>query len=940
MSKIFSSLISKAIAIGLLCSFSLLAFGQTGGNRWLKKADQELQEKNYPKAIEYYEWASRSSEEAGPWIGMGMAYRSLSDYDNAAKSFAKAVQFPGVTPETYFYHGHALLSTGNKEDAKEWFLRYAEAVPEADRAISFESLEQLTSQTPLDSSELQLNLASFNSRKSDFSPAIRNNDLYFCSSRKSGNSLLTYTSTIDNAPLVDLFMAPGYFDSSQTKVQIQPVKSLNSRVNEGPMCFSSDGNTMFFTRNNPDQVQSRRNNPRLNKLRLYRSRWENETWSTPFSLPFNSSEFANGHPTLSNDGRFLYFASDRPGGYGGTDLYRVELIEDGFGEPENLGARVNSSGDEMFPFIAPDDVLYYSSDGILGFGGLDIFKSILQETGWTRPVNLGMPLNSNADDFGIVLIGDKQQGFFTSNRNRKPENDEVYTFGFLRPRFTCQPQQKNSYCYELVEEGSFDLETDTTATDTSPMIYQWDFGDGEKAIGLKVQHCFPGPGTYLVQLNLIDTVSDFVFLNEATYELEIEDIEQVYIDAPDTIPTGTEVVFNGNSSVVPGCEIRKYFWESSDGRRSTGITWPLRFEDPGTYQIRLGVDGYQSGKAEPCQTCSTKEIVVVPPHEYNPIKPPVVKEQNPEVERWLNFSDSLSKLKPTMEPEIHNDGQPGQPSKVYDFPPIPDGKSQNQPKGNPLGGRDPYMETPRQLVESIVLPVVPRGQTIGTEPIEFKRVPVRIEGPLAFIKPNAGESKEFPVPISQLTGGLVLEKDNGKGSLSYEIAYMELEEVENLDSCIGCLPISYYNDQSQQPLDSPEIEEEIRFEKLADLIDKGIPVRINNIHFDFDSYAIKPESRQILISVGRLIIDTQPGKVILQGHTDDRGSEKYNLWLSEKRASEVLKFFVLQGMTTLEIDAVGYGEGRPIAPNNSSEGRYLNRRVEFILESSSLGPGK
>ena len=155
------------------------------------------------------------------------------------------------------------------------------------------------------------------------------------------------------------------------------------------------------------------------------------------------SDYAVGHPALSPDGKRLYFSSDKPGGQGGADIYYVEIQGESFGAVRNLGPAVNTPEDEVFPFVDSEGSLYFASSGHLGFGGLDIFRSQAQNGCWTKPENLGLPVNSPQDDFAYVLDSSRSKGFFSSNRGNDPDNDDLYAFSQKleekRPEFQCAP---------------------------------------------------------------------------------------------------------------------------------------------------------------------------------------------------------------------------------------------------------------------------------------------------------------------------------------------------------------------------------------------------------------------------------------------------------------------------------------------------------------------
>ena len=213
--------------------------------------------------------------------------------------------------------------------------------------------------------------------------------------------------------------------------------SLNTRYHEGPATFSRDGSRIYFTRNNYNGGKASKSSEGVNKLKLYTARQQNGAWTNIEELPFNSDEYSVGHPTLSRDGQRLYFASDMPGGFGGTDLYVTQNQNGRWGRPVNLGSTINTKGNELFPFVDDAGNLYFSTDGRRGQGGLDIFyASMLNGTTVQGVATLEAPINSPKDDFGLITDAQRQGGYFSSNR--REGNDDIYRFRRESSLFDCR----------------------------------------------------------------------------------------------------------------------------------------------------------------------------------------------------------------------------------------------------------------------------------------------------------------------------------------------------------------------------------------------------------------------------------------------------------------------------------------------------------------------
>ncbi len=588
-------------SIGLLI---LIGGGSLWGqNKWQLKADRLFQEKEYTKAIEYYEWAARQGESPDIWLGMGKSYRALRDFSQAAECFLKATDSPQAPPQASFLLAQCLMSIEQPDSASFWFRQYGSQVGTDATQFSESALDNVISATPFDTSEFEFFKVPVNSKYSDFSPVLVGSDLFFCSNRPTETGVVR-TASGDGSYLVDIFWVEGFMDAEKRQRRPRPYAPLNTRFNEGPLCFSGDGETVYLTQNLPPQGKFRQNTLSRLKISIFQKKEEDKWWPGP-NIPLNSPDYAIAHPSIVDQGgkTILYFASDKPGGLGGSDIYAVEILAGGdWGVPQNLGPNVNTPGDELFPFVHSDGDLYFSSDGRIGFGGLDILRSSPAADGWSPAQLLEQPINSPGDDFGYRIDSLGENGFFCSNRGNAPSNDDIYGFRMMRPRFEeCQPQVEPNYCYRFTEEAIFE-ENDTVA-----ITYMWEMGDGTKKQGLTVEHCFEDPGQYLVELSLMDTINNLRLLTQASYQLEVKAPEQLYIWAPDQIRVGTSVEIHARESNFPECPPGEFFWEVDGRQKGKGESVQMEFDEPGTYEVRLGAMGAEE---KTCKSCVTRKVIV------------------------------------------------------------------------------------------------------------------------------------------------------------------------------------------------------------------------------------------------------------------------------------------------------------------------------------------
>ena len=267
------------------------------------------------------------------------------------------------------------------------------------------------------------NLNGINTPYIEFSPAFYRNGLVFVTSRQRGG----YYDPKLNTTYFELFYAK--LNQEGTPFKPRPFSlELNSKYHEGPVSFTADENLMFFSRNNVQEGMLIKGKNGGGKIQIFQATRGIFDWENIQLLPFNSNDFNSMHPSINAEGNKLYFSSDRPGGFGGMDIYVAEFMNGKWMEPINLGPDINTPKNEVFPFIHPSGILIFSSDGHKGYGGLDLFLIDISKRKWGQLVNIGGPFNSNKDDFGFIMNPTSTQGFFSSNRDRGIGKDDIYYF--------------------------------------------------------------------------------------------------------------------------------------------------------------------------------------------------------------------------------------------------------------------------------------------------------------------------------------------------------------------------------------------------------------------------------------------------------------------------------------------------------------------------------
>lgn len=417
----------RHLLLSFLAAFLLAhAPGARAQNGLLRSGDQAFERFAFPEAIASYEAAfnkgATSMEHARK---LAESYWNIRDLRNAQRWYAVVTESSQARPEDLYRYSELLRTAGRFTDADDWLLRYRKLRPEDLRGVLKENAtERLAELLSEEGITHKVSSVPFNSELSDISPFIHQGRVYFSSARKP-QLLMRNVDAWSGQPFLNLYH--GTIGSDGSTKDIGPMGDFNSRFHESNLIISADGKEMYFTRNGDGNAEEEGGMSTRN-LRIHVRRMENGKWGKETAFPYNDERFSNGHPALTPDGSRLYFTSDRPGGIGGKDLYVCVRQADGsWAAPENLGTDVNTEGDEMFPYVF-DDQLYFASDGHLGLGGLDIFRTSIRGKGFGPVSNLSAPVNSAFDDFGICLDEAGKLGLITSDRNGPVSSEDIYLF--------------------------------------------------------------------------------------------------------------------------------------------------------------------------------------------------------------------------------------------------------------------------------------------------------------------------------------------------------------------------------------------------------------------------------------------------------------------------------------------------------------------------------
>lgn len=390
-----------------------------------KKADRLYENFAYTKAIDVYrELLEMEYNKDYNQRKLADSYLQLRDPERAVALYAEVVQQPEISPEYYYKYAQVLRGVREYEESRNWLQKYQQEGKNLNLVKNHLNEDEINIFPGLET--FRVLPVQFNSGFSDFGAYENKGVIYFTSARAKGAK---------NPKIYDWNGEP--FLDVYTSSKSDTVQSLSGDVNsirhEGPLVISEDGKTMYFTRNNYiNNKNGKKDKDNVNHLKIYKASLVDGNWTNIHELPFNNNNYSVGHPALSKDGKMLYFASEAPGGFGGSDLYKVNIENDIFGTPENLGPHINTAGNEVFPFASEDAKLYFSSDGHKGFGMLDIFVIDLESQ--KNLYNLGEPVNSNLDDFSFSVSSEEtSEGFIASNRPGGQGGDDIYKMKMLAP---------------------------------------------------------------------------------------------------------------------------------------------------------------------------------------------------------------------------------------------------------------------------------------------------------------------------------------------------------------------------------------------------------------------------------------------------------------------------------------------------------------------------
>lgn len=743
-----------------------------------------------------------------------------------------------------------------------------------------------------------MTLGVVNAASSEFSPFVANGKLYFTSDRES--NMVTYgESNWKQMSYLSLFEAD--IQSINDSIALKKVKPLSFAINgsnhTGPMCFSKDGSTAYFTRVEPPKKQ--KGNKVIAKPKLFMAKVVDGKFKDVELLPFCTEDVSYGHPALSADGQTLYFAADLAGGQGGKDIFMVKREGDGWSAPKNLGDRVNSSGDEMFPTVY-QGTLYFSSNGRTGQGGLDLFKIALSDDNQQAAENLGATINSSADDFGLVLTNNGEYGYFASNRENGAGGDDIYRVKVIETVIVKTRDLAGQFRYRTLGKD-YPEGMKVMLVDDEGNIIATTFTDGQGQFNFDK---LPYDADYTIQLeNIGEDVELIIFGKNGEPEgflLANKEGEFVYkrlpYDAAGTMALidETDIDLSANTGTLSG----QFVYEELAADYPEGMKVYL-VDDEGniiytTTTDRFGNFTFENIPLDNNYTIKTEEnlkdyTLLVYNRNGDVVAELKGNGQGEFVYRRL-ASDEVS-------PMLLVDAEDGGIDFMGNFTSV-----FGQFKYEALGTDHSDGLTVLVLDEDGNL--IAQSQTDKEGYFRFTSLP--LDGNFKFKLKDAEDSENIILTIYDRKGEVV--------------GYLKSNEEGYF----------YYHELSK---DNPELMQ------TTDVNDVDVLAMINNeelpkIYYEKNSSYIDEISAEKLRQIAQIMNDNPDLKLELGSHTDARASDDYNMELSERRTKGVIAYLKRKGIDPSRITGKWYGE--TVLVNDCENGvecpedkHRENRRTEF-----------
>lgn len=402
--------------------------------QFINAQDQELERAKhffdrtyYAESIPLYEKIVSEKPNAESVRNLADSYYYTNDLKNAQRYYRLLIRSynQDLDRNYYFKFAQTLKATNSDEEASAALKEYYSKSANAQDLINFENDTKTLENVSAIGNRYEIKNLAINTDNSEFG-AVKHNDSLIFAAVKRKPGLFDKVYKWNNEAYLNLVSVSMKNINSKDFIVHYFAKELKTSMHESNVIFTKDGKTIYFTRNNYKNGKRGKNEEKVSNLQIFKAELVNGKWTNATSLPFNNDNYSVEHPALSSDEKTLYFASDMPGTLGSLDIFSVDVNEGAFGTPKNLGAGINTDKREQFPFVSKDNKLYFSSDGHLGYGSLDVFVSEIKNKEYGKANNVGLPVNSNLDDFAFNIDSDTKEGYLSSNRAGGKGSDDIY----------------------------------------------------------------------------------------------------------------------------------------------------------------------------------------------------------------------------------------------------------------------------------------------------------------------------------------------------------------------------------------------------------------------------------------------------------------------------------------------------------------------------------
>ena len=400
----------------------------------LQRAKRFFERTFYSEAIPMYEKIIQGNRSIEVVKNLADCYYYTNDYENAQIQYRFLMSRfkTGLEEEYFFRYSQTLKATGNYEESNAVIREYLISTNDNEALTNFEKENKNLENVTAIGNRFEIKNLALNTVNSEFGAVKQVQNLVFSGVKKKAG-LFDKTYKWNNELYLDLLTIRIENRNSSDSIVNYFSDELNTSLHEANAVFTKDGKTVYFTRNNYKKGKRVKNTNKISNLQIFKAELINNKWTSVVSLPFNSDDYSTEHPALSNDEKTLYFASDMPSTLGSFDIFSVSINDGNYGTPKNLGSKINTFKKEQFPFVSKDNKLYFSSNGHAGYGSLDVFVSEIENNSFSKPLNIGLPVNSGFDDFTFTIDSESKEGYFSSNRPGGKGNDDIYELKETKP---------------------------------------------------------------------------------------------------------------------------------------------------------------------------------------------------------------------------------------------------------------------------------------------------------------------------------------------------------------------------------------------------------------------------------------------------------------------------------------------------------------------------